>query len=40
MRRNRSAALDMFETFVADLAALAACDALVAKFTSNMARLV
>lgn len=39
MRHNRSAALDMFETFVADLGALSACDAVVAKFTSNMARL-
>ena len=39
MRRNRSAAYTMFETFVADLAALSTCDAVVAKFTSNMARL-
>jgi len=40
MISNSSAAWLMLETFLEDLYGLAACDALVAKFTSNMARLV
>ena len=40
MRRNKSAALGMFRSFMRDLAALAVCDAVVAKFTSNIGRLV